>query len=67
MSEATKRSGNLQGYSVLVTGGGTDIGTGCAIELAADVAAVTICGRRAEVLEAAAEKIIQAAAFGGSV
>jgi len=62
-----KYAGNLAGFSVLVTGGGTGIGTGCAVELAADGAAVTICGRRMEVLEAAAEKIAAAAAFGGSV
>ena len=67
MATTTKKAGNLQGYSVLVTGGGTGIGTGCAIELAADGAAVTICGRRAEVLAAAAEKIAAAADFGGSV
>jgi NAD(P)-dependent dehydrogenase (short-subunit alcohol dehydrogenase family) len=67
MTDATKKAGNLAGYSVLVTGGGTGIGTGCAIELAADGAAVTICGRRAEVLEQAAEKVVAAAGFGGSV
>lgn len=67
MTDSIKYAGNLQGRSVLVTGGGTGIGTGCAIELAADGAAVTICGRRAEVLEAAAEKISAAAGFGGSV
>lgn len=67
MSDAIKHAGNLQGYSVLVTGGGTGIGTGCAIELIADGAAVTICGRRTEVLEAAADKIRAAAAFGGTV
>ena len=67
MSEKIKYAGNLQGYAVLITGGGTGIGAGCASELAADGAAVTICGRRAEVLETAAEKIAAAAAFGGSV
>ena len=67
MRETVKQAGNLQGYSVLVTGGGTGIGTGCAAALAADGAAVTICGRRAEVLEKAAEKIATVAAFGGSV
>jgi NAD(P)-dependent dehydrogenase (short-subunit alcohol dehydrogenase family) len=67
MAADIKHAGNLAGYSVLVTGGGTGIGTGCAVELAADGAAVTICGRRMEVLEAAAEKIAAAAAFGGSV
>ncbi|MFT4613984.1 MAG: 7-alpha-hydroxysteroid dehydrogenase [Bacteroidia bacterium] len=67
MSETVQHAGNLQGYSVLITGGGTGIGAGCAAELAADGAAVTICGRREEVLNEAAEKINAAAAFGGSV
>ena len=67
MSESIKYAGNLAGYSVLVTGGGTGIGAGCAKELVADGAAVTICGRRQEVLDEAAEKIAAAAAFGGSV
>lgn len=67
MAEPIKRAGNLRGYSVLVTGGGTGIGTGCAIELAADGAAVTICGRREEVLQKAAEKVAAAADFGGGV
>jgi NAD(P)-dependent dehydrogenase (short-subunit alcohol dehydrogenase family) len=67
MTDSIKYAGNLQGYSVLVTGGGTGIGAGCAIELVADGAAVTICGRRREVLDEAAEKIAAAADFGGSV
>jgi NAD(P)-dependent dehydrogenase (short-subunit alcohol dehydrogenase family) len=67
MSTAIKYAGNLQGYSVLVTGGGTGIGAGCAAELAADGAAVTICGRREEVLQSAAEKVAAAANFGGRV
>ena len=67
MEKQISHAGNLAGYSVLVTGGGTGIGTGCAKELVADGAAVTICGRRAEVLESAAEKIAQAAGFGGRV
>jgi len=67
MGADVKYSGNLAGYAVLVTGGGTGIGTGCAAALAADGAAVTICGRRREVLEEAAEKIAAAAGFGGSV
>ena len=41
MADKIKHAGNLAGYSVLVTGGGTGIGTGCAAELAADGAAVT--------------------------
>ncbi|MGI9600904.1 MAG: SDR family NAD(P)-dependent oxidoreductase, partial [Acidimicrobiales bacterium] len=35
----------LDGYGVLVTGGGTGIGKACAAALAADGASVTICGR----------------------
>jgi len=67
MEQEVKYAGNLAGYSVLVTGGGTGIGTGCATALAADGAAVTICGRRLAVLEEAAEKIAASADFGGSV
>lgn len=36
---------NLEGKSVIVTGGGTGIGAACARRLAADGATVTICGR----------------------
>jgi citronellol/citronellal dehydrogenase len=46
--------GALQGTSVLITGGGTGLGRETAHELARCGAAVTIVGRRAEVLEAAA-------------
>lgn len=67
MAESIKCSGNLQDYSVLVTGGGTGIGAGCAKSLAADGAAVTICGRRKDVLDEAAAQIAASADFGGSV
>lgn len=60
-------AGGLEGMAVLVTGGGTGIGRACAAALAADGAAVTICGRRKDVLEAAAEHIAAAAGAGGSV
>ncbi len=60
-------SGGLEGRAVLVTGGGTGIGRACAARAAADGAAVTICGRRAEVLEDAAKKIEAVAGHGGSV
>ena len=60
-------AGNLAGYRVLVTGGGTGIGKACAIELVADGAAVTITGRRDAVLEEAAEEIRPRAGVGGSV
>lgn len=60
-------SGGLEGTAILVTGGGTGIGRACAAQAAADGAAVTISGRRAEVLEDAAKKIEAAAGHGGSV
>jgi NAD(P)-dependent dehydrogenase (short-subunit alcohol dehydrogenase family) len=49
--------GSLDGYSVLVTGGGSGIGYACAERLVADGAAVTICGRTPERLVAAAESL----------
>ena len=58
-------SGGLEGYSVLVTGGGTGIGKACAERLAVDGAAVTICGRTETSLTAAAEYIAAAAAKSG--
>ena len=58
-------AGGLEGKAVLVTGGGTGIGAACAAALATDGAAVTICGRRADVLEAAAKRVAQAADAGG--
>jgi NAD(P)-dependent dehydrogenase (short-subunit alcohol dehydrogenase family) len=53
--------------AVLVTGGGTGIGRACATRLAADGAAVTICGRTAAKLEDAAKRIDTQVAHGGSV
>jgi NAD(P)-dependent dehydrogenase (short-subunit alcohol dehydrogenase family) len=49
--------GTLDGYSVLVTGGGSGIGFACARALVDDGAFVTICGRSAERLVAAAEEL----------
>lgn len=60
-------SGGLEGYSVIVTGGGTGIGRACAARLAADGAAVTICGRTEERLVDAARRIEAVAGHGGSV
>jgi NAD(P)-dependent dehydrogenase (short-subunit alcohol dehydrogenase family) len=60
-------SGALQGKAVLITGGGTGIGTGCALAAAREGAAVTICGRTESTLAAAAERVSEAAADGGSV
>src|SRR5690606_749098 len=54
--------GALDGYSVLVTGGGTGIGEACAAALLADGAAVAICGRTAATLEQTAGRL---AAGGG--
>ena len=45
----------VKGYGVLVTGGGTGIGHACAAALAADGAAVTICGRTESRLADSAE------------
>ncbi|HPG27118.1 MAG TPA: SDR family oxidoreductase [Myxococcota bacterium] len=65
--KGTIPSGGLEGMAVLVTGGGTGIGAACAARLAADGAAVTICGRTAAKLEAAAKQIEAAAGHGGRV
>jgi len=59
--------GGLEGKAVLVTGGGTGIGRACAEALAADGAAVTICGRTESKLEDAAKRIAERAGHGGSV
>lgn len=49
-------SGDLGGYGVLVTGGGTGIGKACAAEAARRGAMVMICGRtRSKLDEVAAE------------
>jgi NAD(P)-dependent dehydrogenase (short-subunit alcohol dehydrogenase family) len=50
-----------------VTGGGTGIGRACAERLAADGAAVTICGRTESKLADAAKRIEACAGHGGSV
>lgn len=47
----------FEGTSALVTGGGSGIGLACARRLAADGAAVTICGRTEERLKAAADEL----------
>jgi NAD(P)-dependent dehydrogenase (short-subunit alcohol dehydrogenase family) len=49
--------GSLDGRSVIVTGGGTGIGAACATRLAADGAAVTICGRTEDRLVKVVERI----------
>jgi len=70
MSAPTQPVGGLEGYSVLVTGGGTGIGKACAARLAQDGAAVTICGRRENLLQDAAaqvQQVIDAAGTGGRI
>ncbi len=64
---ATDDGGALRERPVIVTGGGTGIGAACAAELAAHGARVTICGRTASTLEAAASRIADRARHGGSV
>ena len=59
--------GLLSGRVVLVTGGGTGLGKATALELARCGAAVTIAGRRAEVLEEAAREIGESSGAAGSV
>lgn len=60
-------TGGLEGMAILVTGGGTGIGAACAARLAADGAAVTICGRTESKLEAAAKEIEAGAGHGGRI
>lgn len=67
MSRSKRPAGGLEGGAVLVTGGGTGIGRACAAALAADGAAVTICGRTQAKLEDAATRIRESAGCGGSV
>lgn len=57
----------LAGRAYLVTGGGSGIGLACATRLAADGAAVTICGRSTARLEEAVRKILADVGSGGDV
>ena len=67
MNAPKRPSGGLEGHAAIVTGGGTGIGKACAAQLAADGAAVTICGRTESKLADAAAAIKAAAGHGGSV
>jgi NAD(P)-dependent dehydrogenase (short-subunit alcohol dehydrogenase family) len=57
----------IQGWSVLVTGGGSGIGLATAERLATDGAHVTICGRTESKLAAAADRIRAAASENAAV
>ncbi|MBB32501.1 MAG: short-chain dehydrogenase [Acidimicrobiaceae bacterium] len=57
----------LEGYGILVTGGGTGIGKACAARLAQSGALVTICGRTEEKLEQAVDDITSVVSDGGRV
>ncbi len=64
---APRPGGGLEGFAAIVTGGGTGIGAACAQRLAADGAAVLVCGRTEATLQAACERISKVAGHGGSV
>jgi NAD(P)-dependent dehydrogenase (short-subunit alcohol dehydrogenase family) len=64
MADPVAPRGGLEGMAALVTGGGSGIGLGCALRLAADGAHVTICGRGEARLVKGAEAIRAAAAPG---
>jgi NAD(P)-dependent dehydrogenase (short-subunit alcohol dehydrogenase family) len=59
--------GGINGWSILVTGGGSGIGLGTAERLAADGAHVTICGRTEQKLSDATARISAAASGGATV
>jgi NAD(P)-dependent dehydrogenase (short-subunit alcohol dehydrogenase family) len=59
--------GGLDGAAMLVTGGGSGIGLGCAVRFAADGAHVTICGRNEDRLRGAVATIRASAAPGVEV
>ena len=66
MTMTTPRGG-LEGASMLVTGGGSGIGLGCAMRFARDGAHVTICARTEPRLAAAVEQLRAEAADGTTI
>lgn len=67
MTQGSVPRGGLEGFAILVTGGGSGIGLGCARRFVADGATVTICGRTEERLVAAAASLRADAADPGAV
>src|SRR4051794_36868503 len=63
MTSAIFAPGVLDGHAGLITGGGTGLGKAAARELLACGARVLICGRRAEVLEAACAELGEGCAY----
>jgi NAD(P)-dependent dehydrogenase (short-subunit alcohol dehydrogenase family) len=66
VTDATRPTAGIAGYTALVTGGGSGIGLGTATRLVAEGAHVTVCGRTEEKLAAAVDTLAQAAAESGS-
>ncbi len=64
MTDETEQGG-IEGYTALVTGGGSGIGLGTATRLVRDGAEVTICGRTEERLRAAVDLLGREAADSG--
>jgi 7-alpha-hydroxysteroid dehydrogenase len=60
-------SGNLEGRSIVVTGGGSGIGAACAARLLAEGARVTICGRTASKLDEVVDRLGPSVAPGGAI
>ncbi len=67
MPEQSQGPAGIDGWSILVTGGGSGIGLATAERLAADGAHVTICGRTEQKLADATARIAGAAARGATV
>lgn len=57
----------IDGWSVVVTGGGSGIGAACAELLAADGARVTICGRTQSKLDEVVERVTPKVGDGGGI
>jgi NAD(P)-dependent dehydrogenase (short-subunit alcohol dehydrogenase family) len=67
MTHGSVPSGGLEGYTALVTGGGSGIGLGCARRFVRDGASVMLSGRTEERLTTAARELEQETAGGAQV